>query len=454
MKIAPYPQYKPSGAPPLAQLPANWHFVRGRFVMSVNPTAQRAAEMLQADEVSFIPMEAIGEYGGLDLSRSKPLDEIGAGYTAFEEGDVIVAKITPCFENGKGAVAVGLTNGVGFGTTELHVLRTGVRLDRTFLFYLTISHTFRVLGESEMYGAGGQKRVPPDFAKNFRVPLPSVDEQREIVRFLDAKTSEIDALLSKKRQFVEKLKEERSALIARTITRGLPPEAAEAVGLKPNSRTRDSGIEWFGVIPAHWKTTQLKYATSKIIDCPHETPQYDPSGQYFVVRTADVDAGTLDLGQAYRVDETEYLQRIRRGAVLPGDIVYGREGERWGFAALVPEVTTVCLGQRMMQFRVGKRFAPGFLMWHLNARCVYEQGSLDTAGSTAPHVNVQTIRNYQLVEPPLSEQIEIAAFIDRQVFRIDRTVRQALDVIARLIEYRQALITSAVTGKIDVRGLA
>ena len=93
-------------------------------------------------------------------------------------------------------------------------------------------------------------------------------------------------------------------------------------------------------------------------------------------------------------------------------------------------------------------------MWHLNARCVYEQGSLDTAGSTAPHVNVQTIRNYQLVEPPLSEQIEIAAFIDRQVFRIDRTVRQALDVIARLIEYRQALITSAVTGKIDVRGLA
>lgn len=195
MKAEPYKNYKPANALWLSALPETWSQIRGRFVMAVNPPARRARELDGTDDVSFVPMEAVGEYGGLDLERTKPLDEIGAGYTAFEDGDVVVAKITPCFENGKGAIAVGLKNGVGFGTTELHVLRAGDRLNREFLFYLTISHTFRALGESEMYGAGGQKRVPPEFAKDFRIPLPPLEEQGVIARFLAAKTAQIDELI-------------------------------------------------------------------------------------------------------------------------------------------------------------------------------------------------------------------------------------------------------------------
>ncbi len=222
MKYAPYPRYETTEAPALSQLPETWRAIRGRFVMSVNPPAQRARELDASDEASFVPMEAVGEYGGLDLSRSKALDEIGAGYTAFEEGDVVVAKITPCFENGKGAIAQGLKNGVGFGTTELHVLRAGGRLDAKFLFYLTISHTFRALGESEMYGAGGQKRVPPEFAKDFRVPLPSLNEQRDIARLLDTKTAQLDRLLAKKRQLIDKLNEKRSALVVTLPLESVP----------------------------------------------------------------------------------------------------------------------------------------------------------------------------------------------------------------------------------------
>ena len=454
MKAEPYKNYKPANAMWLNALPDTWEQIRGRFVMAVNPPARRARALESTDEVSFVPMEAVGESGGLDLERTKPIDEIGAGYTAFEEGDVVVAKITPCFENGKGAIAHGLMNGVGFGTTELHVLRTGKRLDKQFLFYLTISHTFRMLGESEMYGAGGQKRVPPEFAKDFRVPLPSLDDQQTIARFLDAKTAQIDALVAQKRQLIAKLKEKRCALIARTVTRGLPPEAAKAAGLEPNPEMKDSGVEWLGKVPKHWSTTRLKYAANRIIDCPHDTPIYDPTGSYLVVRTADIDSGTLDLSRAYRVDESEYLRRIRRAKVVPKDILYGREGERWGYAALAPKETTVCLGQRMMQFQASVRFDPSFLMWHLNARSVYEQGALDVAGSTAPHVNVETIRNYLLAEPPLVEQVAIAAFIGSQTAQLDGLVTQINEAITRLTEYRQALITSAVTGKIDVRGLA
>jgi len=177
MKYAPYETYKAGDSEWLESIPTTWTQIRGRFVMAANPAPVKVHQLAASDEVSFVPMEAVGEWGGLSLDRTKSLDEIGAGYTAFEDGDVVVAKITPCFENGKGAIAVDLKNGVGFGTTELHVLRSGKRLDKRFLFYLTISHTFRMLGESEMYGAGGQKRVPPEFAKNFRVPLPLLDEQ-------------------------------------------------------------------------------------------------------------------------------------------------------------------------------------------------------------------------------------------------------------------------------------
>ena len=200
MKYPSHGEYKTSDSAWLPSIPAAWQQIRGRFVMSVNPAAVRLRDLDEADEVSFVPMEAVGENGGLNLERTKPLDEIGSGYTEFEDGDVVIAKITPCFENGKSAIASGLMNGVAFGTTELHVLRAGKRLDKQFLFHLTTSHTFRMLGESEMYGAGGQKRVPPEFAKDFRIPLPPIDEQQTIARFLDTKTAQIDALVAQKRR--------------------------------------------------------------------------------------------------------------------------------------------------------------------------------------------------------------------------------------------------------------
>ena len=126
MRHTPYPKYEATEAPALTRLPESWCAIRGRFVMAVNPSALRARELVASDETSFVPMEAVGTYGGLDLSRIKALNEIGAGYTAFEEGDVVVAKITPCFENGKGAIARGLKNGIAFGTTELHAARVKV----------------------------------------------------------------------------------------------------------------------------------------------------------------------------------------------------------------------------------------------------------------------------------------------------------------------------------------
>ena len=177
-------------------------------------------------------MEAIGDDGSLNLEREKTIGELETGYTYFREGDVTLAKITPCFENGKGALMRGLLGGIGFGTTELIVARPRPSvLTGEYLHYLFISSHFRALGESQMYGAGGQKRIPDSFARNFATAFPPLDEQRAIAAFLDRETAKIDALVAEQRRAIDLLLERRTALISAAVTgqidvRSLAPSKA------------------------------------------------------------------------------------------------------------------------------------------------------------------------------------------------------------------------------------
>lgn len=450
MKAPPYQRYKPSSSDWLPRIPEAWQQVRGRFVMGVNPSPKRLRELDETDEVSFLPMEAVGEYGGLNLERSKSLDEIGSGYTEFENGDVVVAKITPCFENGKGALADGLLNGVAFGTTELHVLRAGKRLDSRFLFYLTISHTFRRLGESEMYGAGGQKRVPPEFAKDFRIPLPPIEEQEAIARFLDAKTAQIDTLVAKKRQLIEKLKEKRSALIARAVTRGLPPEAAKTAGLEPNPALKPSRGEWLDLIPSHWQVLPLTKYLSEMSDYRGKTPEKTDEGA-FLVTARNVRMGFIDYdcSQEY-VALDDYNEIMRRGHPKKGDILFTTEAPL-GNVALVDR-EGIALAQRIIRFRMRYTyFQSRFALYAMIADYFQFQLKSLSTGSTAEGLKASKLSMLKLVAPPLPEQVIISEFLDCETTRIDRLIAKAEDAISRLNEYRQALITSAVTGKIDVQ---
>jgi type I restriction enzyme S subunit len=251
--------------------------------------------------------------------------------------------------------------------------------------------------------------------------------------------------VSEQQRLIELLKEKRQAVISHAVTKGL----------NPNAPMKRSGVEWLGEVPAHWSVTRLKYATSMIVDCPHETPIYAEDGPYLVIRTADLSQGRIDSDAMYRISEPEYQNRIRRQSLQRNDLVYGREGERWGHAALVPASSTYCLGQRMMQFRArSEEVSPVFLMWQMNSKSVYVQGELDTVGATSPHVNVATIRNYQLALPPLDEQRAIADFLTAQAGSFDELVAQAKRAIDLLQERRTALISAAVTGQIDVRAIA
>lgn len=208
---------KDSGVEWLGEIPAHWQCRRLRFDLKMNPSKSEI-QLDDQDLVSFVPMEAVGEYGGLNLDIEKELSEIGSGYTYFSDNDVVVAKITPCFENRKGAFAKGLKNGVAFGTTELHVLRANNNLLPEYLFNITMSHAFAKLGESEMFGAGGQKRVPESFFKDFTIGIPPTLEQQEILNYIQDVRSKFSQRFDKVTEIISRLHEYRAALITNAVT--------------------------------------------------------------------------------------------------------------------------------------------------------------------------------------------------------------------------------------------
>lgn len=208
---------KDSGVEWLREIPAHWQCRRLRFDLKMNPSKSEI-QLDNQDLVSFVPMEAVGEYGGLNLDIEKELSEIGSGYTYFSDNDVVVAKITPCFENRKGAFATGLKNGVAFGTTELHVLRANYNLLPEYLFNITMSHAFAKLGESEMFGAGGQKRVPESFFKDFTIGIPPILEQQEILNYIQDVRCKFSQRFDKVAEMISLLHEYRAALITNAVT--------------------------------------------------------------------------------------------------------------------------------------------------------------------------------------------------------------------------------------------
>ena len=178
-------------------------------ICEINP--KRTPEDLDMN-VSFIPMQRVSDQGDIDTSDIRSIKEVCKGFTAFVDGDILMAKITPCMENGKGAIASGLHNGIGYGSTEFHVLRPNQDLFRSsWIYYFTIEKLFRLNCEKNMTGSAGQKRVPKSYLQGYPIPLPSLAEQdmkiatldrlRQIIILYKSQLQKLDDLV--KARFVE-----------------------------------------------------------------------------------------------------------------------------------------------------------------------------------------------------------------------------------------------------------
>ena len=192
----------------------------------------------------------------MQLDEERPIAEVIGGYTYFEDGDVLQAKVTPCFENKNIAIAKGLTNGIGFGSSEINVLRPCQGVNAEYLYYRVQEDSYMDFCTSSMIGAGGLKRVPTDVINNFKVATPEVFEQTQIARFLDHETARIDALIEEQQRLIELLKEKRQAVISHAVTKGLDPTAP----------MKDSGVEWLGEVPAHWEVSKFGFLKTVLTD--------------------------------------------------------------------------------------------------------------------------------------------------------------------------------------------
>lgn len=431
MSLPRYPKYKDSGIRWLDSVPEHWEIKP--FYASANRRTESNKGMIEDNLMSL----SYGRIIRKDINSADGLlPDSFETYQIIRPGDLVFRPTD--LQNDWTSLRSALVEETGI-ITSAYIAVAPFGADCHFLNY--IFRTYDIMKVFYSMGGGLRQSMKYEDLKRLPILLPPPAEQTAIAAFLNRETAKIDALVAEQRRLVELLKEKRKAVISHAVTKGLNPDAP----------VKDSGIEWLGEVPAHWGSSRLKHATSRIVDCPHETPTLDEDGDYFTIRTADIDEGEIFPEQMRRVDEDEYQNRIRREALFRDDIVYSREGGRWGHAALVPEDGQFCLGQRMMQFRANEQFVPEYLMWHLNAKNVYVQGDLDTVGAASPHVNVWTICNYRIAAPPIEEQQKIARFLDRTVRVINDLTAEAQRAIDLLQERRTAIISAAVTGQIDVR---
>ena len=205
--LNPKAKMKDSGAEWLGEVPEHWTVGASRRFFVFNPSKREIADREKSEQVSFLPMEAIGVNGELDLSNVRQISEVESGYSYFANGDIVVAKITPCFENGKGAVIRNLVGGVGFGTTELIVMRPSEQINAAYAGWLFSSVALRGYSEGYMQGSAGQKRVQDEFLKELHIPVPTLDEQTQISVFLENRTFRIDTLITKTEHSIDLLRE-------------------------------------------------------------------------------------------------------------------------------------------------------------------------------------------------------------------------------------------------------
>jgi type I restriction enzyme, S subunit len=449
MKLKSYPKYKDSGIQWIEEIPEEWEAKRMRFNALVNPSTKKVLSDPK-ELINFLPMEKVSENGDYDKDSVAEYQEVSSGYTYFENNDVLIAKITPCFENGKGALVTELKHGFGFGTTEFHVIRGNKKIDPKYLFYLTKTHLFRVTGEAFMEGAAGQKRVPTEFIKNFKMVTPSKIEQIQITKFLDFKISELSKTIEVDKKLIDLLKEKRTALINHVVTKGLNQKA----------NMKDSGIEWIGEIPENWKINKLKH----ILLPDNDGMKMGPFGSQLKLEMMTMKGIKIygqenviynDFNLGTRFIDDEKFKELKVYEIFSGDVVISTMGTV-GNCRIVPEsIEKGIMDSHLIRMRVSSKITNTFFSMILNDASYLFYNLMKTSkGAIMTGLNSEIISNLQLVIPPINEQHEVVEYLDKALSRIDQTIQKIEEKITLMEEYKKSLIHHVVTGKVDVREAA
>jgi type I restriction enzyme, S subunit len=442
--MKPYPAYKYSGIEWIGEIPKHWEVKKLKYVASIQPS--NVDKKSYDDELPVLLCNYIDVYNNDYIDDSIQFMKATASKEEIKKfkimkGDVLATKDSETPDDiANPALVIADLNNVICGYHLAQIRANVESLLGEYLFRLFQSKRFN--GQFEV-GANGITRYGLSvsaFTDAF-VVLPGLDEQQAIARYLDDKTKKIDTLIEMKQRLIELLKEQRTAIINQVITKGLNPKV----------KMKDSGIDWLGEIPEHWKLSRLKHIV-QVKDGTHETPQYvEPSESSFpFITSKDIKEDQIDFSYAKYISKSDYIQFNKRSDVTKGDIIMPMIGTV-GNPALVEtdrpfSIKNVALFKTSESPNDGK-----YLLYFLRSNVVMEQFDLLSRGGVQGFVSQDVMKNLFAFSNELDEQVQIREYIDSEMLKIDKAVNGISALIEKLQEYRTTLISEVVTGKIDVR---
>ena len=425
-----YPKYKESSAEWIGEIPAHWEMINTKYLFRLvtEPAPQNN------------DYELLSIYTNIGVKPRKELEERGNratttdGYWLVKKGDFIVNKLLAWMG------AIGLSDYEGVTSPAYDILRKVQPLNERFYEYLFRCGLY--FTEFKKWSKGIMEvRLRLYFDQFGQIPLvfPPVDDQNKIVDFLDHKTGQIDELIRIKERRIELLHEQRTALINQAVTKGLDPN----VEMKP------SGVEWIGQIPKHWTVTRLKYISNIPVTygLNIESDKYTTEG-FRLIRITDIDGhGSLRQKGVYLSEDCVPQEQILNSY----DLLLSRSGATVGKSYLHLEDGKYTSAGYLVRFNFGDYYASKFIYYvtlsHFYRNWLEQQIII----STIQNVNGEKYSNFQIPISSHQEQTQIVNFLDCKTERIDALISTEQRKIDLLKEYRQSLISEAVTGKIDVR---
>ncbi len=439
-------------------------------VVELNP--RRFAQQPNDDDlVSFVPMRAVAEESGLiDGREVRPWAEVKKGYTAFQDGDVIVAKITPCMENGKFALASALHGGRAAGSTEFHVLRAKPALLPRYLLHFVFTPEVRRAAKMNMKGAAGQLRVPIQFFEGLKIPVPPLDRQHEVVEYLDEQLSRLDASVAALHRVQCNLKRYRASVLKAACEGRLVPTEAELA--RKEGRDFETGEQLlqrvlaerrgklaargkhkeatspstaaFAPLPQAWAWSSVEQINLAARPCAYGVlqPGKDLPDGVRLVRVGDINDGQVDTENLKCIDPT-IAAAYPRTKLSGGEVLITLVGAI-GRTAIVPKSleganTARAVGVIPLSPLLSARWVE---LWLRNPTTVARMtaASHEVARKT---LNLEDVRLAAVPVPPLAEQHRIVAEADRRLSLIRVAEAQVAANLARAQRLRQSILQAA-----------
>ena len=368
-------------------------------ICTVNPKIPNLDDRLR---VSFVPMNKITENGEIDSSECRTFLEVKKGFTYFQNNDILFPKITPCMENGKGALAISLKNGIGFGSTEFHVLRPIPTVAYgKWLYYVTVWDVFRKECEKHMTGSAGQKRVPKAFIENFELQVPSLEQQYHIVTVLD----KVSNLIFLRKQQLAKLDELVKARFVEMF--GDPVKSDRGWPTVPLGEIADVRIGPFGSML--------------------HKDDYIEKGHALVNPSHIID-GKIVIDPKLTISDEKYFE-LSSYALQPGDVVLGRRGEM-GRCAVACVEGLLC-GTGSMIIRSKGEMLPYFLQNILSSPGYKKIIEDKAVGVTMLNLNVPIVSSLEVPLLPIEAQNRYICFLEK-IDEMKLTILQGLDKLEML----------------------